>query len=1064
MERLAEDIVGPYSKDELLKPRLSDQNLIIQSRPGDVYLSGILWPQRTKFDPSEDESLGVEGVGDESDAGSASEAEQTPFANMMRPSSAGLSFASKSDGERPELIITISFGVYSPERYPIKRGDREIDATAWRRKDIEIKETVTIGDVQELNPYALKISNFPDGIYLYFKKNPSQVGELISVSLVNGIQLEKGAAREDLERCTLFQVKIEVKPGAKTQFVARPSRRSVNEEEDKSINLLYRSKLEFATGHTCAAKWTKAEDNVHAVEVSTTWFPHTKILDINSDGHEFFHTLKGNTQTLPALSVSWLSKATDQELNKALALLPTAYLNWIDFQEHRISGLAPEYSKSARNNLKACKAVYKRMLSGAGTIGQTPDIAEAFRLANRAMLTQFKWNKGEGAEMFWRPFQLGFILLAVKSTLLNLSEDEFGFNERQVMDLLWFPTGGGKTEAYLGLIAILVFYRRLKHVNRPNDGMGVAAIMRYTLRLLTTQQFARASSLIFACETIRRKNEKRLGTIPFSIGLWVGDNASPNKIKDAAKSLAGDKEVSSPNQLSICPACKGKVDWRLDRSLSEIHAHCKGQKDCPLGSTAPLPVWTVDEDIYKKHPTLLIGTVDKFAQILRRPETNALFGINRNNPPELIIQDELHLIGGPLGSLTGLYEVLIDRLFSCNGVPPKIIGSTATIRRADEQVRGLFNRTTEQFPPSCIDVEDSGFAVIEEESTGRVYYGVTTAGRSAKFALQAVSASLLQSAQALSDQSDRLTLDEWWTLVAYFNSLRELGGALVLMQDDVHDAIETIAYRRKERTRKSELVKELTSRLTQSEVGEMLLDLEIKADEDEVLDVVLASNMLSVGVDISRLGLMVVNGQPKGMSEYIQATSRVGRSSVPGLVVSILNNAKARDRSHFESFNTWHQSLYRDVEPSSVTPFAPRARDKALHAVLVGLIRHLVPAMLDSPDINTATPNDLDGFMQYIVDRARDIDKEENEVLKELKKLLYKWKTRNASEYWHPYNSRNSLLQSAEDAATKRASGNTIGEAWPTPNSMRTVEPSVRFRLIPQDFMKKKEEGQNGQI
>jgi len=322
----------------------------------------------------------------------------------------------------------------------------------------------------------------------------------------------------------------------------------------------------------------------------------------------------------------------------------------------------------------------------------------------------------------------------------------------------------------------------------------------------------------------------------------------------------------------------------------------------------------------------------------------------------------------------------------------------------------------------------------------------------------------LQSAQALSDQTDRLTLDEWWTLVAYFNSLRELGGALVLMQDDVHDAIDTISHRRKENSRMSEVVEELTSRLTQAKVGEMLEDLETTADEDGVLDVVLASNMLSVGVDISRLGLMVVNGQPKGMSEYIQATSRVGRSSVPGLVVSILNNAKARDRSHFESFRTWHQSLYRDVEPASVTPFAPRARDKALHAVLVGLVRHLDPAMLDSPDLRNADPKKLDKFIDYIRARASEVDPEETDILMELKTLIHKWQSRGATDYWHPFKSSTSLLQSAEDAAAKRASGNTIGEAWPTPNSMRTVEPSVRFKLIPQAFMKKKEEGQDGQV
>ena len=418
----------------------------------------------------------------------------------------------------------------------------------------------------------------------------------------------------------------------------------------------------------------------------------------------------------------------------------------------------------------------------------------------------------------------------------------------------------------------------------------------------------------------------------------------------------------------------------------------------------------------------------------------------------LIIQDELHLISGPLGSLTGLYEALIDRLFSKDGVRPKIIGSTATIRKASEQVRALYNRSTEQFPPACLDAEDSGFAIEKQNSSGRIYCGVTTAGRSAKFALQAVSASLLQSAYTLSQNATPdayQLLDNWWTMVAYFNSLRELGGALVLMQDDVHDAITTIAYNRKEKPRTPGEVQELTSRLDQDHVRDMLDNLEIKMTNSGALDIVLASSMLSVGVDISRLGLMVVNGQPKGMSEYIQATSRVGRGDVPGLVVSILNNAKSRDRSHYENFATWHESLYRDVEPASVTPFAPRARDKALHAIVVGLIRHMASGLLSSPDITSANQRQVDDLMNFLIDRSRDVDPEETAVKDEVDNVLDKWRNRAgvATEYWKFSKPERSLLQGAEDAATKQAAGQALGDAWPTPNSMRTVEPSVSFRL-----------------
>ncbi|MCY3821322.1 MAG: DNA (cytosine-5-)-methyltransferase [Gammaproteobacteria bacterium] len=395
-------------------------------------------------------------------------------------------------------------------------------------------------------------------------------------------------------------------------------------------------------------------------------------------------------------------------------------------------------------------------------------------------------------------------------------------------------------------------------------------------------------------------------------------------------------------------------------------------------------------------------------------------------------------------TVAGLYEAAIDRMFASSGARPKIIGSTATIRRAAEQVMSLFDRETAQFPPSCLDADDSAFAVVDWDAPGRVYAGVTTAGRSAKFTLQAVAASLLQS--ALGGTPDDEARDPYWTLVSYFNSLRELGGALVLMQDDVNDSLALLAQRRKETQRHPEFIEELTSRRTQAEVRDMLDRLAIRTDAQGALDVVLATNMLSVGVDIPRLGLMLVNGQPKGIAEYIQATSRVGRGDVPGLVVSVLNNAKARDRSHYEGFPTWHATLYRDVEPMSVTPFASRARDRALHAVLVALVRHLVPDMLDRPVLDDAAVDAARELIGDIVRRSSAIDPQETAVQLELERCLDTWETRAPRSYW-TRRVGGSLLQDAERAATLRAMGRLPGQAWPTLNNMRSVEASTRFRL-----------------
>ena len=329
---------------------------------------------------------------------------------------------------------------------------------------------------------------------------------------------------------------------------------------------------------------------------------------------------------------------------------------------------------------------------------------------------------------------------------------------------------------------------------------------------------------------------------------------------------------------------------------------------------------------------------------------------------------------------------------------------------------------------------------------GRKYAAVSTAGRSAKFTLQAVSDSLLQSAGCLDEGTD---IDYYWTTLCYFNSLRELGGALVLMQDDVNDSLSLLARRRSEEIRRNREPEELTSRRTQEQIRQMLEKLEISWNKPGALDTVLATNMVSVGVDISRLGLMLVNGQPKSISEYIQATSRVGRGKVPGLVVTVLNNAKPRDRSHYESFSTWHRTLYRDVEATSVTPFAPRAREKALHAVLVSLFRHIVPEMAEKPDIAGLSPAAISAITDHIVERARRIDPEERDIAFELGELIDKWRLREPEVYYAygRQQNRRSLLQDAENVATMKARGFNPGEAWSTMNNMRSVEPSTSFRI-----------------
>lgn len=1024
-DRLAEDLIGPRSEAE-----------IITDRPTDFYLTGILWPQRTSMSGEDDDTLGTASASNASDSDESSEAEAVPAISNQKPSVAGLSFSVSE--EEPQVSIRVRFA-----RYRLIPPETDEEKKKWAREPVEVTLTreLTAGnswiDLGKEKPSAA-------GTKLHLRCIKGAGRLLVTISLVN--DAPPGDGRDEGEMASLFQTSIHIEPIGNTMLLPKPShrgegQRAPDDADERSNLLLFRNVFEFAAGHTCSAQWgpiTSAPEGElpSTAWIATSWLPASTVPGVNAGGHEVFRKI--DPKVLSAKSLAFASEA---ELASSLAVLCEAYANWLRTQRALLKDLSDENAEVAVENLDQCEHVLKRMKTSIKEICADPAMRRAFQLANLAMHVQHQWDDSKKAygDLTWRPFQLGFLLLSVVSSVKR--SDTY----RRTMDLLWFPTGGGKTEAYLALIAFVSFYRRLS--DNAEDRAGVAALMRYTLRLLTTQQFARSAAMMLACELIRTGKVSvpaglaLKGDEPFSIGLWVGRDATPNTLAAAFASLQGSHEVSSPKQLALCPVCHSTLHWTQASVASPVIPRCETE-GCP--AHGPLEVWTVDEDVYRVRPTLIVGTVDKFAQIVRRPETSDLFGVTHGAPPDLIIQDELHLISGPLGTVAATYEAAFDLMFSNKDRSPKVIGSTATIRRAVEQVRDLFDREACQFPPPAINHNDSGFAVHDPVSTGRRYVGVSTAGRSAKFTLQAVSASLLQSAASFTGAKAR---DPYATLIGYFNSLRELGGALVLMQDDVADGIKLYSRARGEPERKVKEVEELTSRRTQEEILSMLGKLAIMTGEAGSLDVVLATNMVSVGVDIPRLGLMIVNGQPKTTAEYIQATSRVGRGSVSGLVVAILNNAKARDRSHFETFPGWHQALYRDVEATSVTPFASRARDRALHAALVAAVRHLAPGMLDRPALNSAADIRARELIDLIVERAERIDPEETDVRRELERKFEQWGDRAPAYYWQDYKITSSLLQSAERVAWKKALGRKPGSAWSTLNSMRNVEAATPFRM-----------------
>jgi hypothetical protein len=331
------------------------------------------------------------------------------------------------------------------------------------------------------------------------------------------------------------------------------------------------------------------------------------------------------------------------------------------------------------------------------------------------------------------------------------------------------------------------------------------------------------------------------------------------------------------------------------------------------------------------------------------------------SPPDLVIQDELHLISGPLGTMAGLYEASIEALcvreMNGHAVRPKIVASTATVRRAQDQIQALFARPlTQVFPPPGPDRRDSFFAktMPTSKAPARLYLGIASQGRNPKVLMRRTVLALMGAAErayrdAGGHKNHENPADPYMTVLGYFNSLRELGGARRILEEEVQNTIKAYGARRRigeerglfrDRKTFSEVI-ELTSRISTNKVAEARRRLECGFHEAHRVDCAIATNMISVGLDIPRLGLMVVLGQPKTHAEYIQATSRVGRDDErPGLVVTLLNFHKPRDRSHYERFRHYHETFYRSVEVGSVTPFSARALDRGFAGALVGLARH----------------------------------------------------------------------------------------------------------------------------
>jgi hypothetical protein len=1138
-----EEIFDAVLRD-LLGPAEGPEEELVAIGIRDRYLVGQLAPHGLSLDPSEIDERTPAG-------GGASEEGQpdvnTPQRASLMPSSIGMTFA--VDGSVDRIRAEVSWGQYQRVRSETELTESGRGRAVWKRFPRGGSADI------EMDPKK-RIHYSPDeevpAVHLEGRVRKIDGGDwVVTLFLVNGQQpppKEAAPDRQKEEEFWLYQPELKVKSAdGAAVFRKRPDleesagAETLDQREQRGLSMQYRNRVEFAVGHGVAVHAEVNEEQPEAAsEIVTRFIPW----------HDIAVTEPPNERDFPGLAdlvldMKQLSETPVDSLIESLSVLPTEYGKWILEQSARLDDddLA-DYKLSALEALEDCRRTLQRLEEGIAVLGSNDQALTAFRFANRAMYLQrvrseyvLRTRRGQEVALgdldspknrSWYPFQLAYLLLNVPALADPKHRDRTSPTD-SIADLLWFPTGGGKTEAYLGVAAFAMAMRRLQgEVRGYEGGRGVAVIMRYTLRLLTIQQFQRASTLLCAMEVIRRdalaQGDPTWGTEPFRIGLWVGARASPNTTKDSENALKEAKSDSwtgggggTPYQLTNCPWCGRRLDpgrdLSVDKTLERTFMFCSDQLGgCEFSPKQSkkwggLPVLVVDEEIYRLLPDLLIGTVDKFAQMPWKGDVANLFGrvsklclrhgylsadsadtgrhtkkgvhpkvepvqVGPLRPPDLIIQDELHLISGPLGSMVGLYESAVDEL--CEWTiddaisRPKVIASTATIRRAKDQIHGIFLRSVNVFPPRGIDIEDNFFArerALSADKPGRRYFGICAPGRSRPAVLIRVYVALLSAAQAAYEKYGA-SADPWMTLVGYFNSLRELGGMRRLVEDDVR----TRAFRV---NLKDELLRpglagrqigepqELTSRRTSADIPKILDWLEEgfspEVDQERqdakqrkerarrrAIDVLLATNMVSVGVDVRRLGLMVVAGQPKNTAEYIQATSRVGRAS-PGLVCTVLNWARPRDLSHYERFEHYHSTFYQYVEALSVTPFAKRALDRGLTGLLVALLRLNEPELMSNGgaehfDRHAAYSDDV---VEQLATRAWNVtdDKAAQEIVATtLEDRLDQWAHEAGI-------GGRRLVYKAERGGTSapllQSPGSGSWEPFTLLNSLRDVEPTV---------------------
>lgn len=1172
--------------------------------PLEEYLCGILQPREAAVDPA-DAAEASASLTEDTDAPDADDREDeadpaSPFDETggtaldpgRLPSSLGLGFQVGTHAGRDsamEVCLTWARYRWDPETRTYVREPR----FAVLAVPLPVE-----GVAHHIPVFPANVEDEEPELDLEVVCRLLENGYSVTVRAINALPAPpEGTSREDRTWRHIFQPQIRIALSRDCHREPLPLP-GLAADDDRQAEARYRLRQRhvYARGFLCSATWRERDPQLapgaERLGGPFTWAdgalldPEARRRFQHADLRtEYFPMAflpapdfgEPADEVQPELSAARLAQCWHPDaLDRALRPLATAYAAWIADVERILRDRQELSDPVAGRILERNRRFLARIENAIRLLRDNAEARLAFCFANQAIALQAAWGTGRPRDLEWfrwRRFQLAFLVAMLPGLADPASPD------RAICDVLWAPTGGGKTETYLALMAFALAYRR-----RTTDGWcGTTVLSRYTLRLLTLQQFRRTLRLVTACEALRVEGFETgiVGWRPqgaparpgflwggqrFSIGLWVGGGVTPNYLKGwtgpGALDLLAQPKARGPDPAVVfrCPACDAwlaapqggiapgaqPVVWHLPVETpvpaSDIPARLKdalgadaawqprriqaaplgpGQAvvtvqlvpvqplrlgdlerlaqtvceriqgsllcthgarpgyvfrtyrtrrgyhpgaseaydfeivcpnpGCPLarpwgeltpsggvddefvadrvgghgdlpeapdrrgcavrpvrayrqapdshrGTRVPIPALTVDEQIWRRAPSIVVATADKIARLPAEERTRILFGnVDRHHPrhgfaaegrrdtkalqplppPLLVVQDELHLIAGPLGSLAGLFEAAVDALARERGELPKYIASTATVTRAGAQVEALYARPAELFPPGGPDPEDAFFlstrplgarGVLEDAQPGRLYLGIAAPGRGPLSPVRDIWTSLLAAGARAREQAGApAEADSFWTVVGYFNAIRELARARSLYRQDVRERLEDRVTREGQPSRPLDegRVIELSSRMASGDLPAALDAVARALPDPGTLDAVFTTSMFGTGVDVDRLGLMVVHGQPKSMAEYLQATGRVGRRR-GALVVTFLRASRPRDLTHYEFFVGFHLHADLYVEPVTVFPLAPGVLGRALGPVTVAYLRNRPqPAGWTSPRDHVLPPDPDTASVQH---------------------------------------------------------------------------------------------------